>query len=88
MGACRYVKAWIGQCGASVADCDLCSTHLGVTCSCGEQAVTECSHTGQLVCGRPLCDACEGYSDPTKPAGSWGFGNHTHRRKITCEVLA
>src|SRR5690606_5294649 len=28
-------------------------------CSCGEQATHECSETGSLVCGAPLCNDCE-----------------------------
>lgn len=80
MSGCRYVLAWRGRCCDPVQEREVCSIHANIICaSCGQQAVRECSHTGQFVCGAPLCDACEGYEDPSLTAGSWGFGNHRHR---------
>ena len=81
MSECTYIMAWRGHCQA-VCDGELCVEHLKRKCvSCGEQATNECNHTGQFVCGAPLCDSCEGHTDTGKPSGGWGFMNHTHRRK-------
>lgn len=80
-GACTYDLAWIGRCKAPCAG-DRCEKHAAIKCaSCGEPANRECSHTGQFVCGFPLCANCEGFEDQSKPAGTWGFMNHGHRRK-------
>ncbi|KQT59960.1 hypothetical protein ASG52_19740 [Methylobacterium sp. Leaf456] len=84
--SCRYVPAYQSRCGAPVVEGQFCEKHRGIRCGvCGEQAVTECSHTGQFVCGTPLCDACEGFTDATQPNGNWGFANHSHR-PIVCDT--
>lgn len=81
MAKCQYQLAWQGQCNADCAD-RFCTVHQQVTCSvCWEQATHECEHTGQFVCGAPLCDNCEGHTDISKPTGGWGFLNHAHRQK-------
>lgn len=81
MSKCTYSVAWRGHCQAA-CDGDLCVEHLKRKCvSCGKQATNECNHTGQFVCGAPLCDSCEGRTDTSKPSGGWGFANHTHRSK-------
>lgn len=85
MGRCAFVVSWVGYCGAECpADHELmlCEKHAAMKCvSCGSQATHDCDHTGQFVCGHPLCESCEGGTDPTKPSGAWGFANHIHRRK-------
>ena len=82
MSFCKYVLAWRGACKAP-CDGDICAQHAAVKCCvCGAQAVQECDHTGQFVCGAPLCADCEGHTDTSKPSGGWGFMNHTHRRKV------
>lgn len=80
---CRFVIAYQGRCGCEpVNERGVCSQHAAVTCqSCGSPATTQCSYTGQFVCGAPLCDDCEGWNDNTKPYGGWGFMNHEHRRR-------
>ena len=81
MNSCKFVMAWIGRCRS---DCQgqVCEQHEKVKCCvCGAQATHECDHTGQFVCGAPLCDNCEGFTDTSKPSGGWGFMNHTHRAK-------
>ena len=50
------------------------------------QATKECDHTGQFVCGTPLCDNCEGITDTSNPSGRWGFANHIHRQKNLKEI--
>lgn len=81
MSYCRYYPCWQNQCKKE-CEGEFCAAHLGKKCSvCGEQASNECNHTGQFVCGTPLCDNCEGHTDTSKPSGGWGFMNHTHRRK-------
>ncbi len=78
---CRFCLAWTGPCNAESSGV-YCESHVAVNCcSCGKQATGECDHTGQFVCGAPLCDECEGYTDSSKSAGSWGFLNHSHRAK-------
>ena len=81
MGNCTFDLAWRGQCKAT-CEGSVCTQHAAVKCCvCGEQATHECDHTGQLVCGAPLCNNCEGHIDTSKPVGGWGFMNHTHRQK-------
>lgn len=81
---CKYMLAWSGPCCADAEVGLRCARHSGIECAnCGAPADRECSHTGQFVCGAPLCDQCEGFVDSTQPSGSWGFLNHSHRRKAT-----
>ncbi len=81
MGNCTFDLAWRGPCKAA-CEGSVCTQHAAVKCCvCGEQATHECNHTGQFVCGVPLCKNCEGHTDTSKPAGGWGFMNHTHRQK-------
>lgn len=79
---CKFDIAWVGRCNAVTSQGDFCDTHLQKKCwVCGSQADHECSHTGQFVCGAPLCPSCEGYEDSDKPRGTWGLMNHRHRRR-------
>jgi hypothetical protein len=79
---CKFSEAWRGQCGAAAGESGYCEKHAAMTCSvCKAQATHDCAHTGQFVCGAPLCNDCEGHTDMSKPSGAWGFMNHTHRRK-------
>lgn len=81
MTQCTYDLAWRGHCQAA-CEGDICDEHIKRKCvSCGEQATRECDHTGQFVCGAPLCPNCEGHTDTTKPSGGWGFLNHSHSKK-------
>lgn len=90
MSKCAYDVAWIGRCGREAAEGETCcEKHRGVKCaSCGAPATRECDHTGQFVCGFPLCNDCEGWTDVTKPSGSWGFMNHSHRKKAPHPMTA
>lgn len=77
---CHYTPTYSGRCDAIAGESGFCKRHEGKTCTvCEAQATHECNHTGQFVCGAPLCDGCEGYVDSSKPGGSWGFLNHWHR---------
>ena len=79
---CRYLPAYSGRCGALAGESGFCAHHVGKECRvCGVQATNECNHTGQFVCGTPLCSDCEGWVDTSKASGSWGFMNHSHRVK-------
>ena len=81
MAQCKFDLAWRGPCKAT-CEGSVCTQHAKVKCCvCGEQATRECDYTGQFVCGAPLCNNCEGHTDISKSAGSWGFMNHTHRQK-------
>ena len=83
MSECRYLIAWIGPCKAECSD-QFCEKHTKVKCCvCGAQATNECNHTGQFVCGAPLCGNCEGFTDVSKPSGGGGFMNHTHRERAS-----
>ena len=78
---CRFIIAWVGQCKAAGIG-GFCEQHDGIKCvSCKAQATHDCDHTGQFVCGAPLCDDCHGCVDHSRSAGSWGFMNHYHKRK-------
>lgn len=77
---CKFDKAWIGACGLEVVQDGYCEKHSEEKCCvCKEQATHDCEHTGQFVCGYPLCAKCEGWNDGTKSA--WGFIGHKHRKK-------
>lgn len=79
---CRYRPAYSGRCNVIAGSNGFCSRHAGQKCRvCGDQATNECNHTGQFVCGTPLCDDCEGWVDTSKGSGTWGFMNHSHRVK-------
>lgn len=79
---CSFIIAWAGQCKSVADQSGFCEEHRGKKCDvCGKQATHECSYEGQFVCGAPLCDSCEGYTDKGKPRGAWGFLNHGHRKK-------
>jgi hypothetical protein len=53
---CDFNEAWIGPCKNS----NPCDKHDKLVCaSCGEKATKSCDATSGLVCGAPLCDACE-----------------------------
>lgn len=81
MNSCKFDIAWRGRCGTACQG-PVCEQHEKVKCcACGAQATHECAHTGQFVCGAPLCDNCEGFTDTSKPSGGWGFMNHIHRAK-------
>ena len=86
MSYCRYDLAWRGPCRQH-SENDICEFHSKIKCQvCGAQATKECDHTGQFVCGTPLCDNCEGITDTSKPSGGWGFANHTHKQKNLKEI--
>lgn len=79
---CKFDISWVGTCKNPATDTGFCEEHSKVKCSVdGKQATHDCDHTGQFVCGSPLCDGCEGYVEQDKPAGVWGFLNHKHRVK-------
>lgn len=85
MNQCQFDEAWRGKCKAPTLEC-FCDKHVAMKCSsCGAQATHDCSHTGQFVCGAPLCANCEGYTDTSQPSGGWGFANHTHRPKVAAK---
>ena len=85
MGYCRYSIAWQGACKTE-CEGDICEKHTKVVCCvCGHQATNECNHTGQFVCGAPLCNNCEGHTDASKPSGGWGFQNHSHRQRAQAQ---
>ena len=81
---CGFDRAYMGRCQQEPASGQLrCQAHADIKCGvCGAPATHECSYTGQFVCGVPLCQACEGYEEASKPGGVWGFMNHRHRTKI------
>lgn len=72
---CRFSLAWIGPCGSVyVGPTGMCEKHAATLCvSCKAPATGECCHTGQFVCGHPLCDDCGSAQTPQ--------GYHTHARK-------
>ena len=79
---CEFIRAWAGQCKSAADQSGFCEEHREKKCIvCGHQATGECSYSGQFVCGAPLCDSCEGYTDRGKPSGVWGFLNHGHRKR-------
>jgi len=78
---CKYVPYY--QCNQdALKGKEYCEKHVNEKCiSCGDKATHGCTYEGQFVCGYPLCDNCEGYNKQDKPAGNWGYLNHSHRIK-------
>jgi len=71
---CKFQIAWRGQCCKPIHENGMCEEHSKVKCvSCGAQATHECSETGQLVCGAPLCDDCEHTTAMEGTNGNIGF---------------
>lgn len=58
---CIFSMAWIGICDKpGYFNKNFCEKHSKVKCSCGAQAIYECSATiGPMVCGRPHCNKCK-----------------------------
>ncbi len=82
MSQCKFDICWVGRCKGQATHGEFCEKHSETRCCvCHQQAVTECDHTGQFVCGAPLCANCEGHTDTSQSPGGWGFMNHTHRQK-------
>ena len=74
---CPWIRAWIGPCGKQGHGGNaLCKDHHGKRCvGCGALATQGCGHTGQFVCGAPICPNCRHL-----PAEGWvgfmGGGGH------------
>lgn len=82
MAQCEFVISWAGRCRAEAGAEPMCGKHAAMLCaSCGEQATHDCDHTGQFVCGAPLCDVCEGSGGDGSNGLGWGFHGHVHVRK-------
>ena len=82
---CDFGMAWT-RCNQPAEVGKFCKSHAATKCCvCSKPATHECSHTGQFVCGFPLCEDCEGHCDESKPFGAWGFMNHSHRPKPVAE---
>ena len=89
---CKFVKAWIGDCGENADESGYCPNHEAMKCcSCKSQATHECDMTGtQFVCGSPLCDDCEhGAPDPKNPGWfNLGGGHHPKPESAAAAVRA
>ena len=71
---CKFERAWIGACKQPANETGFCEEHKKIKCvSCEAQATHECSETGQLVCGAPLCDDCEHTNAVNGTNGNVGF---------------
>lgn len=83
MSECKFDVSWVGRCKKpTLGESEYCAVHYGMKCcSCKAQATHDCDRTGQLVCGAPLCDACDGFETPGAGYGFFGFGGHGHRSK-------
>lgn len=59
---CQFNMAYHGACEGKKEKLEyrFCPSHMLVKCSCGRQAIGECSYAGiHFVCGRPLCESCK-----------------------------
>lgn len=56
-GECPFSVAWVGKCKNIPEIGEIyCSKHKNVKCfKCDAQAVRDCEHTSQFVCGVPMC---------------------------------
>jgi len=61
MTQCEWNIAWAGRCKEeALPNAHFCEEHaFQKCCSCENVAVRDCSETMGLVCGAPLCEACE-----------------------------
>ena len=55
---CPFDKSWVGKCKKTPEIGEIyCDEHKDSKCfKCGAQATRDCDHTGQFVCGVPMCD--------------------------------
>jgi hypothetical protein len=75
---CGFDVAWVGACKQMRP----CPKHAGTKCcSCCAPATRDCDHTGQFVCGAPLCDECDGRNGDASKGRGWGFTGHEHVTK-------
>lgn len=84
MSNCQYTPCYSSsKCNLVCEDHEsFCTSHNGKKCvSCGNQATNECNHTGQFVCGVPLCDECIGIVGKENSTSTWGFIGHKHIKK-------
>lgn len=80
MKQCSFDIAWVGKCkNYCLTDADsTCQEHAELVCSsCGKPATRQCDHTGQFVCGAPLCDDCS-HSPPDKGSKNWFMMGGSH----------
>lgn len=80
---CKYIPCYSSNHCNSVCEENeiFCKSHKQNKCvSCGNQATYECNHTGQFVCGAPLCDDCIGVVGTEN--SNWGFIGHKHIPKL------
>lgn len=61
MTKCDFSIAWVGGCkNEAEPGSTNCKEHQKLCSKCRKKLIRrECSHAGQFVCGRPLCDNCK-----------------------------
>jgi hypothetical protein len=73
---CLFDEAWIGRCKEKATSGDMCAKHAGKTCEgCGAAATRSCDHTGQFVCGSPICGTCQHGEVPRDSLFGMGGGH-------------
>lgn len=57
---CDFNMGYAGRCKSTeIIENGQCKTHQNMCCMCKEQLATEsCAHSGQFVCGAPICEKC------------------------------
>lgn len=57
---CEYIVSYVGRCKEMSDAVGFCDKHRDLRCvECKGKATCDCDHTGQFVCGAPLCDKCK-----------------------------
>jgi hypothetical protein len=87
MSRCNFDNAWAGLCNAPVVEgSDKCAEHKDLKCdSCGKSAVRSCDHTGQFVCGYPLCAECTHGIPQDGKFGIFGCGGGHFSKEVVRE---
>lgn len=66
---CGYIEPWKGACENDATDENgRCGHHRAERCTVCKKstAVKGCPNTRQLVCGMPLCEACNCFCDENR----------------------
>ena len=69
---CIFDEAWVGRCKNIPIAGNRCPKHELKCSGCGGEAIQSCDHTGQFVCGSPLCSDCR-HSPPSRESKNY-FG--------------
>jgi len=85
---CKWNESWIGICNEPADESGFCEKHKVKVCVCCKGIATRsCDHTGQFVCGAPLCDNCSHGVPSLEKPGFLGLGGGHHPNEEVEEMI-